>query len=459
MPIPVRILYNILFLISFVLSSPYYFWRMLRRGNWQAGFGERFAEYDAKFKQALTNRHAIWLHAVSVGEVNICTHLIRALEPRVPNAKIVVSTTTTTGMGELKKKLPAHVSKIYYPVDRRKYVSRAQSLIGPEAIVLVEAEIWPNFIWRAQQQRIPLFLVNARLSERSYRGYKRFGFLFRPLFAAFTAVGAQNETDAARLRELGCRPEAIHIVGSLKFDAAKLDERRTLDVPALLRQLGVPENALLLVCGSTHAGEEAILAEVFLRLRQRFPDLFLVLVPRHFERSRDAGRELEARGVKFAYRNEVSGNGKMKYSPGELQCLLVNTTGELKFFYEHATVIFVGKSLTAHGGQNPIEPGALGKAMVFGPNMENFAEVTRSFLAKNGAAQVKDATELESELARLLADGSRREQLGQNALQVVRENLGAVDRTVEMIIKGIKDSGVYVAPYPLQPTPTTDPGR
>lgn len=450
-----RILYNSLFLFCFVLSSPYYFWRMLRRGNWRTGFGERFGEYDTKLKQALTNRHALWLHAVSVGEVNICTHLIRALEPRLPNAKIVVSTTTTTGMGELKKKLPTHVSKIYYPVDRQKYVARAQSLISPEAIILVEAEIWPNFIWRARQQRIPLFLVNARLSERSYRGYKRLGFLFRPLFAAFTGVGAQNETDAARLRELGCRPEAIHIVGSLKFDAAKLEERRTLDVPGMLRQLGVPANAPLLVCGSTHAGEEAVLADIFLRLRQRFPDLFLVLVPRHFERSRDAARELEARGVKYVYRNEVTDNGRTKYEPGKLQCLLVNTTGELKFFYEHATVIFVGKSLTAHGGQNPIEPGALRKAMVFGPNMENFTDVVRNFLAKDGAIQVKDAVGLESAVAELLSNATRREQLGQNALQVVRENLGAVDRTVDMIINGIEGSGVYVAPTRLKPAPAT----
>jgi len=449
----VRILYNILFLTCFTLSSPYYFWRLLRRGNWRTGFGERFGEYDTKLKQALTNRHALWLHAVSVGEVNICTHLIRALEPRVPNAKIVVSTTTTTGMGELKKKLPTHISKIYYPVDRHKFVARAQSLIKPEAIILVEAEIWPNFIWRAQQQRIPLFLVNARLSERSYRGYKRFGFLFRPLFAAFNGVGAQSEADAARLRELGCRPEAIQIVGSLKFDAAKLDERRTLDVRGMLRQLGVPEGAPLLVGGSTHDGEEAVLADVFLRLRKRFPGLFLVLVPRHFERSREAARDLESRGVKFVYRNEVTENGRLKPEPGELQCLLVNTTGELKLFYEQATVIFVGKSLTAHGGQNPIEPGALGKSMVFGPNMENFADVTRSFLAHDGAVQVRDAAELEHALAGLLTNPARREQLGQNALRVVRENLGAVDRTVEMIINGIKKSGVYVAPSPPPAAP------
>ena len=169
----------------------------------------------------------------------------------------------------------------------------------------MEAEIWPNFLWRARDMGMPVFLVNARLSDRSYRGYKRFGFLFRPLFASFTGVGAQNEADAAKLRTLGCRPEAIHVVGSLKFDAAKLDERRLLDVPALLRQVGVPPGARLLVGGSTHAGEEAILAEQFLRLRARFPDLFLVLVPRHFERSREVGRELAARGLKFAYRSEL----------------------------------------------------------------------------------------------------------------------------------------------------------
>ena len=251
--------------------------------------------------------------------------------------------------------------------------------------------------------RIPVFLVNARLSDRSYRGYKRFGFLFRPLFAALTGVGAQNEADAARLRDLGCRPEAIQMVGSLKFDAAQLEERRLLDVPALLAPAGVQPEAR--VAGRRAArmpGEEAILAEQFLRLRARFPDLFLVLVPRHFERSREVGRELEARGVKFAYRSELTAT--RSFEPGEIDCLLVNTTGELKYFYEHATVIFVGKSLTAEGGQNPIEPGALGKAMVFGPNMQNFADVVRSFLAQDGAVQVRDAAELEQALGDLLAD-------------------------------------------------------
>jgi len=230
----------------------------------------------------------------------------------------------------------------------------------------------------------------------------------------------------------------------LKFDAAKLDERRLLDVPGLLRQLAVPPGARILLGGSTHPGEEAILAEQFVRLRKRFPDLFLVLVPRHFERSQEVGRELAARGVKFVFRSEIAAHSG--FAPGEIDCLLVNTTGELKYFYEHATVIFVGKSLTAQGGQNPIEPGALGKPMVFGPNMQNFAEIARSFLAQDGAVQALDAAELEKVLAGLLDSEQRREQLGRNALKVIQENLGAIDRTVDMIIKHLDKGEIYIAP-------------
>ena len=439
-----RSLYNILYAIFFCIAAPHYFLKMWRRGNWRRGFRQRFGHYDAKFKQALTNRHVLWMHAVSVGEVNVCTQLIRALEPRVPNIKIVVSTTTSTGMGELQRKLPAHIGKIYFPIDYRQCVHRALSVIHPEAVLLVEAEIWPNFIWRLGDKKIPLFLVNARLSDRSYRGYKRCGFLFRSLFGSFTGVGAQDEADAARLRELGCRPEAIQVVGSLKFDAARLDERRLLDVPAMLRQLAVPAGARVLVGGSTHAGEEAILAEQFIRLRRRFPDLFLVLVPRHFERGKEVGQELSARGVKFVYRSEVTVN--TRFQPGEVECLLVNTTGELRFFYGHATVIFIGRSLTVQGGQNPIEPAALGKAIVFGPNMQNFAAIAETFLRQDGAVQVGDAAGMEQALGELLEDKQRREVLGQNALKVVRENRGAVERTIEMILKHLEGGELYVAP-------------
>src|SRR5688572_16726506 len=151
-----RSLYNILFTIFFCLSAPYYFLKMWRRGNWRRGFRQRFGRFDSKIKQALSNRHVLWIHAVSVGEVNVSTQLIRALEPRVPNLKVVVSTTTSTGMGELRRKLPSHIGKFYYPIDRKRYVQRALSLVHPVGIVLVEAEIWPNFLWRARQLKMPV---------------------------------------------------------------------------------------------------------------------------------------------------------------------------------------------------------------------------------------------------------------------------------------------------------------
>jgi 3-deoxy-D-manno-octulosonic-acid transferase len=442
-----RVVYNILFAFFFCLSTPWYFLKMWRRGNWQRGFGQRFARYDGRVRHAVTNRQVLWLHAVSVGEVNICTQLIKALEPRLPNLKIVVSTTTTTGMGELEKRLPVHILKVYYPIDFPKYVRKAMAVLHPAAIVLVEAEIWPNFIRRARLLDIPLFLVNARLSPRSYRGYKFFSFLFRPLFAAFDAVGCQNEEDAAKLRTIGCRPEAIHVVGNLKFDAAKLEEKKILDVPGMLAQLGVKPGAKIIVGGSTHAGEEGLLAGAFKNLRQRFPDAFLVLVPRHFERAQSAMRDVEAQGLKAVFRNQVTAS--TQFQPGEVACLMVNTTGELRHFYEHADVVFVGKSLTAEGGQNPIEPGALGKPIVFGPNMQNFAAIADSLVKRGGALMVNNPAELEAALGGLLADEARRAEIGHHAATVVRENLGAVERTVEMIIARLRqEPDMFVADTP-----------
>jgi 3-deoxy-D-manno-octulosonic-acid transferase len=426
-------IYNILFTLGFWLSAPYYFMRMRRRGNWMDGFGQRFGRYNSKIKQAITNRRLLWIHAVSVGEVNICTNLIQALEYRCPNIKIVVSTTTTTGMAELYRKLPSHIQKIYYPIDRRNYVCRALATFHPEAVVLIEAEIWPNFLWRAEEMRIPTFLVNARISNRSFRGYKMMRVLFRDIFDNFTGVSCQNEEDAQRLRAIGCKPEAVHVVGNLKYDAATLHERRLVDVEALLKHLNVPANSRLLVGGSTHAGEEGVLAEVYQRLRKRFPDLFLVVVPRHFERGKEAGRELSAHGIKFVYRSEITANSR--YKAGDVEALLVNTTGELKYFYEHANAIFIGKSLCAQGGQNPIEPALMGKTMVFGPNMQNFEAISKAFVEKNAVFQVKDVSELESAFARLLENPKLATEMGERALQVVRENSGGIERTIQMMLE------------------------
>jgi 3-deoxy-D-manno-octulosonic-acid transferase len=420
-----------LFVLFFWLSAPWYFWKLWRRGSWRAGFGQRFARYRADVLAVAGRRPLIWLHAVSVGEVGVCLQLLRALEPSLPKFQFVVSTTTSTGMGELRRRLPPHIKAIYYPADFPGVVRRALDTFRPSAIILVEAELWPNLLWQAQDRDIPLFLVNARLSERSFKGYGRFAWVFRPIFSKFRAVGCQQPSDAERLAALGFQAGAVRTVGNMKFDAAQPDARPGLDVPGLLRRIGVNTNAKLLVAGSTHAGEEAVLAEMWPRLRRRFPELFLILVPRHFERAKEAAQELAARGIPFVCRGDVT--AEKPFVPGRLECLLVNSTGELKFFYEQAALVFVGKSLTARGGQNPIEPAALGKAMVFGPNMQNFKAVAAAFLAEQAAVQVPDAAGLEQALGDLLADDRRRSEMGARALQVVRQNLGATARTVQLI--------------------------
>jgi 3-deoxy-D-manno-octulosonic-acid transferase len=236
----------------------------------------------------------------------------------------------------------------------------------------------------------------------------------------------------------------VQVVGNLKFDAAGLTEKRSLDVRGMLRQIGVADDALVLVAGSTHDGEEVLLADVAARLRKRFRSLFLILVPRHFERCADLGRKLQAQGVKLVIRSAIFSNSRL--APGEADCLLVNTTGELKFFYEPASVVFIGKSLTAIGGQNPIEPAALGKPVVFGPNMQNFKDITRIFLSREAAVQVTNAEALETALAELLENPARRAELGRRAQEIVSDNLGAVERTVEMILPRLAERNMYVVP-------------
>jgi 3-deoxy-D-manno-octulosonic-acid transferase len=325
--------------------------------------------------------------------------------------------------------MPPEVRKVYYPTDLYFSVRRALNTFRPRAIVLVEAELWPNLLWQANGRGIPLFLINARLSDRSLRGYKRAGFIFRPIFNTFRAVGCQSEGDANRLKELGFAAN-IKAVGNLKFDAAKPGPSK-FDATKLLRQIGVTEKSKVLVAGSTHDGEEAVLADIIQQLRKEFPELFLVLVPRHFERTKDVVAELKQRNVRFILRSEIT--AETTFAPGSFDCLLVNTTGELKAFYETASLVFIGKSLTAHGGQNPIEPAALGKAIVTGPNMENFRSIMAAFRDNDAIVAVADAAALRDKFAELLKDDSKRAQLGKRALAVVDSNSGATARTVDLI--------------------------
>lgn len=425
--------YNLLFAVVIVLAAPFYLWKMWRRGNWRPGFFQRFGIYDRALKARLrAEKPIIWMHAVSVGEVNLGVALLKELRARMPDHRWLVSTTTSTGMAELQRRLPDDVEKIYYPIDFDCCVRSAMRAISPQMIVLVEAEMWPNLVWMARDRGIPVSLVNARLSGSSYRGYLRAAFLFAPLYGSLAAVGAQTEGDVERWVRLGCRPDRVHVTGNIKFDSVATDPPGLIDAGKILRDLGVGPEAKIIVGGSTHAGEERILAEAFVQLAKEIDDLFLVVVPRHMERGSRAASDIADAGLRVVRRSEIAADsGSLSCRP---DCLLVDSTGELMDFYDLADVVFVGKSITAKGGQNPLEPAALGKPVVFGPNMGNFREIVRILLNEKGAEIVGTVPEIVDRLRKILTEPAVSDSMGQAARQAVGMNRGSLRKTGDLLV-------------------------
>lgn len=426
----IRLVYNLLFFVFFLVSAPFYFWKMWRRGGWRSGFGQRFGFYDALVRNRFGDRPTGWLHAVSVGEVNLCLPLLEKLRERMPEHQWVVTTTTSTGMAELRRKTP-ETPAVYYPIDLWFVVRRALKTLRPSMIVLIEAELWPNLLWQAGDVGIPVVLANARLSDSSFRGYLRAQFLFRQHFQSLAAVGAQCESDVRRWMQLGCPPERIHVTGNLKFASVVTLAPGRVDARGLLSSMGVPAGAKIIVGGSTHTGEERILGEVFQSLKRELrKPLFLIVVPRHMERGKVAEQDLLSSGCKVLRRS------RLKPETPETDSLLVDTTGELLDFYAIADVVFVGKSLCARGGQNPLEPVGLGKPVVFGPNMGNFRDIVRQLLAAGAARQVADQLELGRELSQILNHQSESSALVAAGQTVLEKNRGTLEKTVGIVCCG-----------------------
>ncbi len=434
-----RFLYDLLFAVFFLFSLPGYGFRLWRRGNWRNGLGQRFGLYSAKLTERLQGKRVIWLHAVSVGEVHLCALLVRKLGKHLQGWTIVASTTTSTGMGELRRQLPDNTVKIYYPIDFSWIVRRALQTIRPQIVTLIEAEIWPNLLWQLADKQVPVFLVNARLSPRSAKRYRQFRALFQPIFYRLAGIAVPDKQDATILESVGCRANRIQVIGNLKFDAANSAPNPAIQPHPLLRWAGAKENAPILLGSSTHAGEERLLGEIFLRLRRDFPNLFLVIAPRHFERGGQVRQELRALGMETRLRSDFQAsqdsNKQENHAAAEAQgqCLVLDSTGELRSFYGAASIAVVGKSFLSQGGQNPIEAAASGCAIVAGPFMENFQTILKTFLDKDGILQVRNAAELETTLRLLLADNSRRQELGRRAQLIVQENQGAANRAAAMI--------------------------
>jgi 3-deoxy-D-manno-octulosonic-acid transferase len=364
----------------------------------------------------------------SVGEVTIALKLASAIKLIEPDARFVLSTTTTTGFSLATANAPPWIEVIYTPLDFWPIMRRAFSVIRPVKVVLTEAEIWLNLAAEAHSRKIPLALVNARLSPRSERRFQQFQAFVAPTFRLLDLVCVQEPEDADRWARLGVQRSRIHHTGSIKYDPGEAEERRS--VPAVgLFHLNSGSNDLVLFGGSTHRGEEETLAQVFLELRPHFPSLSLFIAPRHVERVREIRKQLEALSLNVKLRTEAE-----SHRDSHPDCVLLDKTGELQRWYEIATVVFVGKSLTAHGGQNPVEPILAGKPVIFGPHMENFSALANRLIAQRGAIQINDAEGLESACDRLLRNSEERHRVVQNAEAVLNAHRGATSRTARLVV-------------------------
>jgi 3-deoxy-D-manno-octulosonic-acid transferase len=412
----VRHLYSLLLYLLIPLAVLRLLWRGRRNRGYRQRWGERFG-----FVPRLSGP-VIWVHAVSVGEVRASVSLIRALQHDYPGHRVLVTTMTPTGSATVRDVLGESVAHCYVPYDLPTAVSRFLNRTRPRVAVIMETELWPNLFHQCRRRGIPLILANVRMSEKSARGYRRFASLTRTTLACVTVVGAQSRDDAARMRALGA--PTVEITGSIKFEMTV-----PADLAGRARDLRAGFGVRpVWIAASTREGEEGMVLDAFLRLRERVPGLLLVLVPRHPERFDAVARLCSARGYAIERRS-----AQHEFVAAQTDILLGDTMGELLLLYAAADVAFIGGSLVPLGGQNLLESLAVGTPAVFGPHMFNFSDISRMALARGAARQVAGTTALADAVAGWLPDPNARRVAGEAGRKMVEENRGALGRTITLI--------------------------
>ncbi len=420
-------IYNILLTLYFVLALPYYAMQMARHDKYRSGLKQRLGLYPPSAAGRAGVRR-IWFHAVSVGEVLAVMPLVERVRAELPELQIVLSTVTLTGQKVAREKIGKGAVLIYFPLDVRFAVRRALRIISPALVVIVETEIWPNFIRAASERRIPIAIINGRISDRSFPRYRLGRFFLKRLLSVVSVFSMQTKLDAQRIQAMGASPGKIVVTGNMKFDcgADPGDEQARL---AVISSLGLGAHRDIIVAGSTHRGEEEIVLDAWRSLRAHAGEPALIIVPRHPERAEEVKALLRARGEQCVLRSETA---RDKALPPRA-VLVVDTIGELVNIYRAATVVFVGKSLVPGGGQNIIEPASMGKPVLFGPSMHNFREAAETLLKNKGAIRVSDERELRETIAFLLRDKAAREGMGRRAAESMALSRGATRRNLEII--------------------------
>jgi 3-deoxy-D-manno-octulosonic-acid transferase len=425
------IVYNVVLMIAITILMPLVVAALIqtkRKAVFRHRLGWTIGEHAA-FSTPGRVTGAIWIHALSVGEVASAEPIVNLLRRHHPQWRLVFSATTRTGMDTARRLFEDKVEALFYfPYDFFFSVRRTVRQVRPRMVIIVETDLWPNFLMYLKKRRIPALLVNARLSASSFRGYRLLGALGRRVLDGFCFIGAQSEQDAVRFMGIGAPPERVVVTGNVKFGQS---QRLAPDAQglALRRTLGLDVSRRIVVLGSTHPGEEKAGLEAFLGLKMRFEDVMLVVAPRDPLRAEEIAQTYRTAGLKTHLLPALEFNTAHQ----ACDALIVNTIGILRRLYAVADIVFVGGSLVAEGGHNPLEPACLAKPILFGPHTSDFESLYRQLVAAAAAVQVRSAQDLLSVSAALFADAPERTKMGRNALKVFLAGEGAVRKTVDLI--------------------------
>jgi len=429
--------FDLIYFLIATAVSPVVVYRMVRYGRYRTGWANRFGKIIRK-DPAL--KKCIWLHAVSVGEVNASKTIIKELENKFGDYEIVITTTTDTGFARAGSLFGDNHKVFYFPLDFSWIMRQAFLNIHPSICLLMELEVWPNFVQIARKLNVPVVLINGRISDKSFDRYKKVKPIAKKIFRNLGLVLAQTDQYAQRFREIGCPGKKVIVAGSLKYDTAQItDKVEGADV--LAAQLGIKKEKLW-VAGATGNDEEKIILDVYQNLKQRkeFKNLRLVIVPRKPERFDEVAQLITQNGLSLIRYSEIKKAAAEKSSiinyPLSINTVILgDTMGDLRKFYSLAAVIFVGRSLVPMGGSDMAEAAALGKCTIFGPHAFNFKQTVDTLLAEQGAIMVRDKQELLKMMQKCLTEPDFAASIARNGREVIRKNQGATQKTIEQISK------------------------
>jgi 3-deoxy-D-manno-octulosonic-acid transferase len=424
-------LYNLLLPVVLLITFPFYLRRMLKRGGYGHNFAQRFGFYSKRLRKHFAEGGWTWIRAVSVGEIVMAVRLVDELKRQSPSLRAVISTTTSTGyaLGQQQREKRPWMEIIYSPIDFYPIVRACWDRIRPRELILIDSDLWPSFLAVARADHSPVYLANARLSPRSEKRYAKLRSVARALFwRNVNVVFAQDEIDAVRWRRIGVPAERITVTGSMKYDTEDSVSGSDARFPAWLEKHGIDLGRPVLLGGSLHPGEEELLITCFRLLRGEFPKLFLILVPRHAERTPEIVQLLQKEHLRFALRSDPN----FEHDP---PILIVNSTGELREWYSTASIVVVGKSFCGVGGQNPVEPILARKPVVVGPHMENFQYLVDKLRQAEGIIQLRSADALVATIADLLRNPSVASGLVARAYEALSQHQGAIRRTASLIVE------------------------